>query len=87
MTPADLEREASQYYLLQTGGNRQQTAELLKFSTRMLVRKLQDFHNEPPSLCTSHAKPRPVVHRAWTRMISCETRALRSLDRREVRPS
>jgi two-component system nitrogen regulation response regulator GlnG len=49
MTLADLEREAIQYYLFQTGGNRQQTAELLGISTRTLFRKLQEYKMEDPS--------------------------------------
>jgi two-component system nitrogen regulation response regulator GlnG len=48
MTLAKLEREAIQYYLFQTGGNRQQTAELLGISTRTLFRKLQEYKLEDP---------------------------------------
>lgn len=48
MTLADLEREAIQYYLFQTGGSRQQTAELLGISTRTLLRKLQEYKLEDP---------------------------------------
>jgi two-component system nitrogen regulation response regulator GlnG len=48
MTLAKLEREAIQYYLFQTGGNRRQTAELLGISTRTLFRKLQEYKIEDP---------------------------------------
>ena len=50
MTLAELERVAIQYYLFQTEGNRQQTAELLGISTRTLFRKLQEYKMEEP-LC------------------------------------
>jgi two-component system nitrogen regulation response regulator GlnG len=48
MTLAELEREAIQQCLLQTGGNRQRAAELLKISTRTLLRKIREFGLEDP---------------------------------------
>ena len=43
MTLAELEREAIQQCLIQTGGNRQRTAELLGISTRTLLRKIREY--------------------------------------------
>jgi two-component system nitrogen regulation response regulator GlnG len=43
MTLADLEREAIQACLLQTGGSRQRTAKLLGISTRTLLRKIHEY--------------------------------------------
>jgi DNA-binding NtrC family response regulator len=48
MTLAELEREAIQQCLVHTGGNRQQTAELLAISTRTLLRKIQAYGLEDP---------------------------------------
>jgi two-component system, NtrC family, response regulator AtoC len=45
---ADMEREAIQQCLIQTAGNRQQTAELLGISTRTLLRKIQTYRLEDP---------------------------------------
>ncbi len=47
-TLADLEREAIQQCLFQTGGNRQRTAGLLGISTRTLLRKVQEYSLEDP---------------------------------------
>ena len=43
MTLADMEREAIQHCLLQTGGSRQRTAKLLGISTRTLLRKIHEY--------------------------------------------
>ncbi len=48
MTLAEVEREAIQQCLLQTGGNRQRAAELLRISTRTLLRKIREFGLEDP---------------------------------------
>jgi DNA-binding NtrC family response regulator len=48
MTLADLEREAIQQCLLQTGGSRQRTAKLLGISTRTLFRKIHEYGLEDP---------------------------------------
>jgi DNA-binding NtrC family response regulator len=48
MTLAELEREAIQYRLFQTGGNRQRTADLLGICTRTLLRKIQEYRLEDP---------------------------------------
>jgi DNA-binding NtrC family response regulator len=45
---AELEREAIQQCLDQTGGNRQRTAEVLGISTRTLLRKIQKYGLEDP---------------------------------------
>jgi two-component system response regulator AtoC len=45
---ADLEREAIQQCLIQTGGNRQRTAERLGISTRTLLRKIREYSLEDP---------------------------------------
>jgi two-component system nitrogen regulation response regulator GlnG len=45
---SDLEREAIQECLIQTEGNRQRTAELLKISTRTLLRKIREYKLEDP---------------------------------------
>jgi two-component system nitrogen regulation response regulator GlnG len=45
---AELEREAIQDCLMQTAGNRQQTAKLLGISTRTLLRKIRDYGLEDP---------------------------------------
>jgi two-component system nitrogen regulation response regulator GlnG len=47
-TLAELERRAIQECLTQTGGNRQQTAELLGISTRTLLRKIRGYELEDP---------------------------------------
>jgi two-component system nitrogen regulation response regulator GlnG len=47
-TLAELEREAIQQCLLETGGNRQRSAELLGISTRTLLRKIRDYKLEDP---------------------------------------
>ncbi len=47
-TLADLEREAIQQCLIQTGGNRQRTAERLGISTRTLLRKIREYGLEDP---------------------------------------
>jgi two-component system nitrogen regulation response regulator GlnG len=48
MTLAEVEREAIQECLFQTGGNRQRAAELLKISTRTLLRKIREYGMEDP---------------------------------------
>jgi DNA-binding NtrC family response regulator len=48
MTLAEMEREAIQQCLLQTGGSRQRTAKLLGISTRTLFRKIHDYGLEDP---------------------------------------
>jgi two-component system nitrogen regulation response regulator GlnG len=55
MTLAELEREAIQQCLLQTGGNRQRAAELLRISTRTLLRKIREFGLEDPRRPTAPA--------------------------------
>lgn len=57
MTLADLEREAIQHCLWQTGGNRQRTAKLLGISTRTLLRKIQEYQLEDPLRKNSAAPP------------------------------
>jgi DNA-binding NtrC family response regulator len=47
-TLCELEREAIQQCLFQTGGNRQRTAELLGISTRTLLRKIRGYRLEDP---------------------------------------
>jgi two-component system response regulator AtoC len=47
-TLAELEREAIQQCLMQTGGNRQRTAERLGISTRTLLRKILEYKLEDP---------------------------------------
>jgi DNA-binding NtrC family response regulator len=47
-TLAELECEAIQQCLLQTGGNRRRTAELLDISTRTLLRKIRTYGLEDP---------------------------------------
>jgi two-component system response regulator AtoC len=47
-TLSDLEREAIQQCLFQTGGNRQQTAEHLGISTRTLLRKIREYRLQDP---------------------------------------
>ncbi len=47
-TLADLEREAIQQCLIQTGGNRQRTAEHLGISTRTLLRKIREYELDDP---------------------------------------
>jgi DNA-binding NtrC family response regulator len=42
-TLAELERNAIQQCLFQTGGNRQRTAEILAISTRTLLRKIRTY--------------------------------------------
>ena len=48
-TLSDMEREAIQQCLFQTGGNRQRTASLLGISTRTLLRKIREYGLEDPS--------------------------------------
>jgi two-component system nitrogen regulation response regulator GlnG len=48
VTLADLEREAIQQCLRQTGSNRQRTADLLGISTRTLLRKIREYRWEDP---------------------------------------
>jgi DNA-binding NtrC family response regulator len=48
MTLADMEREAIQQSLRQTGGNRKRTAKLLGISTRTLFRKIHEYGLEDP---------------------------------------
>ncbi|MGB0068773.1 MAG: sigma-54 dependent transcriptional regulator [Isosphaeraceae bacterium] len=45
---ADLEREAIQQCLLQTGGHRRRAADLLGISTRTLLRKIREYNLEDP---------------------------------------
>ncbi len=47
-TLSDLEREAIQQCLFQTGGNRQRTADLLGISTRTLLRKIREYRLDDP---------------------------------------
>jgi DNA-binding NtrC family response regulator len=47
-TLTELEREAIQQCLLETGGNRQRTAQLLGISTRTLLRKIREYGLEDP---------------------------------------
>ncbi|MGA9926056.1 MAG: sigma-54 dependent transcriptional regulator [Isosphaeraceae bacterium] len=47
-TLADLEREAIQQCLLQTGGHRRRAADLLGISTRTLLRKIREYNLEDP---------------------------------------
>jgi len=47
-TLADLERREIQKCLIQTGGNRQRTAERLGISTRTLLRKIREYKLEDP---------------------------------------
>ncbi len=54
-TLGELEREAIQQCLFQTGGNRQQTAELLGISTRTLLRKIRGYGLEDPLQQLPHA--------------------------------
>jgi DNA-binding NtrC family response regulator len=48
MTLADMEREAIQQCLLQTGGSRQRSAKLLGISTRTLLRKIHEYGLDDP---------------------------------------
>jgi len=48
ITLAELEREAIQECLIQTGGNRHRTAKLLGISTRTLLRKIREYGLEDP---------------------------------------
>ena len=47
-TLSELEREAIQQSLFQTGGNRQRTAKLLGISTRTLLRKIREYRLDDP---------------------------------------
>ena len=47
-TLSDMEREAIQQCLFQSGGNRQRTADLLGISTRTLLRKIREYRLEDP---------------------------------------
>ena len=47
-TLSDIEREAIQQCLFQTGGNRQRTADLLGISTRTLLRKIREYRLDDP---------------------------------------
>ena len=69
-TLSELEREAIQQCLSQTGGNRQQTAERLGISTRTLLRKIREYALEgsvaaPPGQLrgdpSPHLKPRDEI--------------------------
>jgi two-component system response regulator AtoC len=53
-TLAELERDAIQQCLIQTGGNRQRTAERLGISTRTLLRKILEYKLEDPLRPGSH---------------------------------
>jgi two-component system nitrogen regulation response regulator GlnG len=55
MTLAEVERETIQHCLFQTGGNRQRAAELLKISTRTLLRKIREYGLEDPRRTTAPA--------------------------------
>ena len=55
MTLAEVEREAIQQCLFQTAGNRQRAAELLKISTRTLLRKIREYGLEDPLQPTAPA--------------------------------
>ena len=63
ITLSDLEREAIQQCLIQTGGNRQRTAELLGISTRTLLRKIREYGLDdplrPPAPAVDEIAPRP----------------------------
>jgi two-component system response regulator AtoC len=48
VTLSELEREAIEQCLLQTGGNRQRAAQLLGISTRTLLRKIRKYRLEDP---------------------------------------
>ena len=48
MTLAELEHGAIQQCLIETGGKRQQTAELLGISKRTLLRKIREYKLEDP---------------------------------------
>jgi DNA-binding NtrC family response regulator len=63
ITLADLEREAIQQCLLQTGGSRQRTAKLLGISSRTLLRKIQEYGLADPlrGEVPKTAKAPPVV--------------------------
>ena len=62
-TLSDLEREAIQQCLFQTGGNRQRTADLLGISTRTLLRKIREYGLEdplrPPAPAVDNVAPQP----------------------------
>ena len=55
MTLAEVEREAIQQCLFQTEGNRQRAAELLRISTRTLLRKIREYGLEDPLRPTAPA--------------------------------
>jgi DNA-binding NtrC family response regulator len=55
LTLAELERDAIQQCLIDTGGNRHQTAELLGISTRTLLRKIRPYRLEDPLRPTAAA--------------------------------
>jgi two-component system response regulator AtoC len=62
-TLSELEREAIQQCLLQTGGNRQRAAQLLGISTRTLLRKIRKFALEDPLRpATPAPKESSVMH-------------------------
>ena len=48
MTLAELDCDAIQQSLFQTGGNRQQSAKSLGISTRTLLRKIREYRLEDP---------------------------------------
>ena len=52
-TLSDLEHEAIQRCLYQTGGNRQQTAQRLGISTRTLLRKIREYELDDPLRSTT----------------------------------
>jgi two-component system, NtrC family, response regulator AtoC len=57
MTLAELERDAIQQTLIQTGSNRQQTAALLGISTRTLLRKIGTYRLDDPRESAKPATP------------------------------
>ncbi len=59
-TLVELEREAIQQSLIQTGGNRKRTAELLGISTRTLLRKIRTFELEDPAQPTDPDEALPA---------------------------
>jgi two-component system nitrogen regulation response regulator GlnG len=63
MTLADLECDAIQQTLFQTGGNRQQTAELLGISTRTLLRKIRSYGLNDPLQSSDKNSKVPVSPR------------------------
>ena len=60
---SDLEHEAIQQCLFQTGGNRQRTADLLGISTRTLLRKIREYRLDDPLRppASAGAEPGPLA--------------------------